>query len=469
MRAKWTNLISLLTALLLIFSAVPAFAAESEGQPERAYQVDFKVLKDGTDEVSAADQYVQKPAKVTVEDGVGYAELTLLKSGWIAKFEVEQDGTLQAASVTGQDEAADTRTVKFRVGNIREKTNARFVVEVPAMNYKGEYNVQLSFDTTGMPGGSKPAEEAEATDGSNEVQLSVLKDGTDEPSSLGNYASKTGKLYERDGAYFLTFTLFSSSMITAFQYENGEKFVDSVVLSEDKDADSRTVGIVVTDVTKKQNIALEVNAGPRGVMKHKAQIVLSAASGSSEGSGEAAQPTFRDIQEHWAKTAIEEAVKHGIVQGYEDHTFKPDNQITRAQAAVIFANALKLNQAVEIPNASDEADIPGYAAAAVKQVRAAGLMSGYDDGAFRPNASLNRAELAVIIAKAKGLKVTDGAVPSFSDAGSIPVWAQPSVAAAVEAGLISGRSEHTFAPADIATRAEIVTLVIKLLASSAAK
>jgi len=471
LRKKLTGLISLLTAWVLVFSVVPALAAEGAGQPERAYQVDFKVLKDGTDEVSAADQYVQKPAKVTVEDGVGYAEVTLLKSGWIAAFEVEQDGKLQPAPVVGKDEDADTRTVKFRVDNIREKINARFVVEVPAMNYKGEYSAQLLFDTSGMPGAPAPVDQTdgakEGVQGAAEVQLAVLKDGTDEPSSLGNYMSKTGQLYERDGSYFLTFTLFSSSMITAFQYEGGEGLVDAVVLSEDKEANSRTIGIVVADAAQKQNVALEVNAGSYGVMKHKAQIAIQAA--ASEGSGEGQPQSFADIQKHWAKAAIEEAVALGFVKGYEDNTFQPDGKVTRAQLAVILAGALKLDQASDVSDTPDQAEIPGYAVEAVAQARAAGLLVGDDDGAFRPNANLTRAELAVIVARAAGLEVAADAVPTFRDADGIPAWAQPSVAAAVEAGLMTGRGNDLFAPAEATTRAEAVTLVLKLLAGIAAK
>ncbi len=477
MRLKKTNLISLLTALILIFSAMPVLAAEEGGQPGRAYQIDFKVLKDGTDEVSAADQYTEKPAKVTVEDGIGYVELTLLKSGWIAAFEVEQAGKLQAAAAVSQDEEADTRTVKFPVENIREKLNARFVVEVPSISYKGEYAVQLSFDTTGMPGApasEEPAsgeaeatadESADDTSGAQTVQLSVLKDGTDEPSSLGNYTSKTGQLHERDGAYFLTFILTSSDLITAFQYEDGEGYVDAVVLNEDKEANTRTVGIVVTDIAAKQNIALEVNAGPRGSMKHNAQIVIDIAEASEEGE----QPIFSDIQQHWAQAAIKEAVALGIIAGYEDHTFRPDNPITRAQLAVILTNALKLDEAADISNLADRASIPGYAAAAVEQVYAAGLVSGYEDGTFRPNATLSRAQLAVIVANVGSLELAAGEAASFSDADSIPVWAQPSIAAVVDAGLMSSRDNGAFAPGDAATRAEVVAALIQALAGNAAK
>jgi len=455
---KW---VSLLVAMMLLLSAAPALAADSAGggAPERSYEVAFKVLKDGTDEVSAADEYVHKPAKVMVENGVGYAELTLLKSSWISAFEVEQDGKLTAASVVSSDEKADTRTVKFPVGDIRNKINARIAVEVPAMNYKGDYKVQLAFDTTGMPGApAKPegAETGETGSAGYEAPLSVLKDGTDEPSSLGNYTSKTGRLYERDGSYYFSFTLLSSNLIPSFQYEADGKFVDATVVSEDKEANSRVVEIAVADVQGKTNVALEVNAGPHGIMKHKAQIVIQA-------SGEKVESVFEDIENHWAKAAIEQAVSLGIVKGDGNKTFNPDGKITRAQFAVILTNALKLNREAEAPAFADQAEIPGYAAAAIAQVQLAGLLVGYSDDTFRPNTVVSRAQLAVIVARIADLELAKDTVPTFNDAQDIPVWAQPSVAAAVEAGLISGRGNNAFAPADNTTRAEAVAVVLKVL------
>ncbi|MFB9278444.1 NEAT domain-containing protein [Cohnella cellulosilytica] len=455
---KW---ISLTVALLLLLSATPVLAAEgTEGNaPERSYEVSFKVLKDGTDEVSAADEYVQKPAKVTVEGGVGYAEVTLLKSAWISAFEVEQDGKLTAAPVIGSDEKADTRVVKFPVGDIREKLNVRIAVEVPAMNYQGDYKVQLAFDTAGMPGA--PAEQgdtepaAPGNDG-REAAFAVLKDGTDEPSSLGNYTSKTGRLYERDGASYFSFTLLSSSLIPSFQYEANGEYVDATVVSEDKDADSRVVEIAVADAAKKLNVALEVNAGPYGIMQHKAQILIAAEE-------EQAESSFADIENHWAKAAIEQTVSLGIVKGIGDNTFNPNGKVTRAQLAVILTSALKLNSEAEALSFADQAEIPGYAAAAIAQVQAAGLLVGYSDDTFRPNTPVNRAQLAVIIARIAHLELAEDAAPTFGDAQDIPAWAKSSVAAAVEAGLISGRGNNAFAPAADTTRAEAVSLVLKVL------
>lgn len=485
MRTKQVKWISFLAAMMLLFSAAPVFAAEGEGTgaPERAYEIGLKVLKDGTEEVSAADEYVQKPIKVTVENGVGYAEITLLKSSWITAFKVEQAGELVEPAIVAEDETADTRTVKFPVDSKLPKLNAYFAVEVAAMNYKGEYQVQLQFETPGRPGtgqeeGEAPAGEENGEEPSGqepgedyeghtyEVAFAVLKDGTDEQSSLGNYASKTGQLYAREGSFYLAFTLYSSSLIPSFQYEVNGEFVDANVLAEDEEADLRVVEIAVANVKAKQNVALEVNAGPYGVMKHQAQILIDTTGmpgEPSEEEGEPAEPVFTDIEGHWAKAAIAEAVSLGIVQGYEDQTFNPDGLISRAQLAVILTNAFGLDGTVVTAEFADQASIPAYATIAVAQVQANGLLLGYADGTFQPGANVSRAQLAVVIARAAGLELADEADLAFADAQDIPAWAQPSVAAAVEAGLIAGRGNNLFVPGGFATRAEVVTLVLKVL------
>lgn len=501
LRRKTGNAFVWLLTLMLVLTAVPAFAEEAAADTSvRSYEVDFKVLKAETDEKSAADEYVQKPAKITVEDGVGFAEITLLKSSWITAFEIEQEGELQAADVVSEDASADTRTVKFALSDIREKLTARIAVEVAAMNYQGDYTVQLQFDTSGMPGRpEQPSavatnEEAEAEEpavdndttatneeeaaqpvvGPGEVGLSVLKDGTEEPSSLANYMSKTGQLYEREGVLYLIFTLQGSSMIPTFQYEVNGELTDAIVYSEDEEADSRTLAIPVADVSEKLTVALEVNAGPRGVMQHQAQILIQALATDTEESAEEPTeagteeaPAFADTVGHWAQAAIEQAAARGIVAGQADDVFNPNGKVTRAQFAVILTKALGLNREVEVKSFADQADIPAYAAEAVAQVQAAGLLGGYEDETFRPNEAVSRAQLAAIIVRTAKLNVVSNAdtATAFRDGASIPVWAQPSVAAAVEAGLLAGREDGTFGPLEEATRAEVVTLVLKVLAA----
>jgi hypothetical protein len=162
---------------------------------------------------------------------------------------------------------------------------------------------------------------------------------------------------------------------------------------------------------------------------------------------------FADVAGHWAEKNINAAVAAGIVNGYADGTFRPDAAVTRAE----FAGA-------ELTFA-DAAEIGAWAATAVAQSVEAGIAAGYDDGRFRPAANITRAELAVMIARALGVDIEAGASAStgFADDGDIPVWAKGAVSAVRQSGIVQGRSDNRFAPDATATRAEAVTTILNLL------
>lgn len=100
-----------------------------------------------------------------------------------------------------------------------------------------------------------------------------------------------------------------------------------------------------------------------------------------------------DIAGHWAESVITQWQNKGLIQGYEDGTFKPGNTITRAEAAVMIANAARLsaNEAGAY-RFTDIGSIPAWARGSVGAVVAAGYMTGYPDGSFDANASISRAE-----------------------------------------------------------------------------
>ncbi|MGG3309442.1 S-layer homology domain-containing protein [Paenibacillus lautus] len=173
---------------------------------------------------------------------------------------------------------------------------------------------------------------------------------------------------------------------------------------------------------------------------------------------------LQDIDKHWASKAIEKAVELGWVQGYKDHTFRPNAKITRAEFAVLLGRALGLGQGQQGTISFEDADgIPAWAKAFVTGVVKAGIMNGYEDQTFRPAQELTRLEMTVMIARAKKLPLDPQAKISFADADQIPAWAQPYVAAAVEAKLIQGRGQGVFAPQAHATRAESVSLIVAIL------
>ncbi|MFD1956571.1 S-layer homology domain-containing protein [Paenibacillus thailandensis] len=176
--------------------------------------------------------------------------------------------------------------------------------------------------------------------------------------------------------------------------------------------------------------------------------------------GESIAPSFTDIGGHWASEAITKAVDQGLVTGYEDGTFKPDNTITRAEFAAMINRSFPIESEVPALTFADASSVPAWAVSPVAVLTQAGVLSGYEDNTFRPNAPVTRQEMVVIVARAMELPVDSAAVPTFSDASRIAAWAKPYVAAAEQAGLIQG-SNGKFNPSGKATRAEVVSLLLK--------
>lgn len=177
-------------------------------------------------------------------------------------------------------------------------------------------------------------------------------------------------------------------------------------------------------------------------------------------------PSFSDVSTSWAKAEIEQAVKLGIVKGYTDGTFKPDKPVTRAELVAMLARVLQLQDRANTAAAltfKDEARIAQWARDAVAQAVGAGIITGYDDHTFRPQQLVTRTELAVMLARMLEIEADPNAKLPFKDAGEIPGWAGATIAAIYEKGFIEGRPGQLFAPQAQATRAEVVTLIIRML------
>jgi hypothetical protein len=187
--------------------------------------------------------------------------------------------------------------------------------------------------------------------------------------------------------------------------------------------------------------------------------------------GEAEEPTsdtnpalnFSDISGHWAEVKIKQAVSSGIVKGYLDGTFKPSKTVTRAEFTVMLMNALKPQREGSELAFTDSAKIGDWAQKAVAQAVQAGIINGYKDGTFSPNAEITRAEMAEMLANAFGQSIEANAATGFADDKDIPVWAKGSVAYVKQAGIVQGKSNNRFAPQDHATRAEAVTVLMNML------
>ncbi|WP_256762105.1 S-layer homology domain-containing protein [Cohnella sp. WQ 127256] len=174
--------------------------------------------------------------------------------------------------------------------------------------------------------------------------------------------------------------------------------------------------------------------------------------------------SISDIAGHWAEANIKQAVNSGIVKGYTSGTFKPDATVTRAEFAVMLMNALKPQDEGGALTFTDTSKIGAWAQKSIAQAVQADIIKGNSDGTFRPNAEVTRAEMAVMIARAMSLSSEGNSVTGFADDKNIPTWAKGAVAAMKKLNLVEGKGTNQFDPTAQATRAEAVTILLKMLA-----
>ncbi|WP_239634027.1 DUF4073 domain-containing protein [Paenibacillus sp. H1-7] len=173
-------------------------------------------------------------------------------------------------------------------------------------------------------------------------------------------------------------------------------------------------------------------------------------------------PRFLDMDGHWADSFVARAVEFGIANGYDARTFAPDAQVTRAQFITMLMRTLKVDSGAT-PRFTDADTIEAWAASAVAAAAERGIVVGFPDGTFRPNAIITRAEMTTLLVRAAGLETSGGTEPAFADAADVPTWARDAVTAAEGIGLVQGREGDRFEPSATATRAEAVVLLLRML------
>lgn len=173
--------------------------------------------------------------------------------------------------------------------------------------------------------------------------------------------------------------------------------------------------------------------------------------------------TFSDLTGHWVRQDAEVLASVGVVDGISADTFGPDLPLTRAQFAKLLALALKLEPERVAPKVfGDYHNIPQWARHPVNAVVKQGLITGFEDGTFRPGEPVSRVQVAVIAARAvRLLGAPPGGTPrTFTD--QIPAWAMSDVQQATANGVIGDFWGSEFAPQRPATRADATAVVRRI-------
>ena len=174
----------------------------------------------------------------------------------------------------------------------------------------------------------------------------------------------------------------------------------------------------------------------------------------------AAAVQFTDLEGHWAADYIRTWADKGVLNGYLDGTFRPDQYITRAQVAKVLALAYEMPLDVTGREFTDVES--GYWYYSYVQACAANeIIVGDPDGSFRPNDSISRSEAVKMVCLAAGLHEKDSGLENKVDYNNIPAWAEGYWNALYHAGVIDGYPDGTLMPLQNITRAELVKILCK--------
>lgn len=163
--------------------------------------------------------------------------------------------------------------------------------------------------------------------------------------------------------------------------------------------------------------------------------------------------SYSDVEQHWGKASIEKWSDMGIIQG-SNGAFRPNDSITRGEMAVIIDRVMKY-QTKSSKNFSDLGQV--FYTDAILKANAAGVIQG-DGATVRPNDKITREEAVVMLGRALGLSESVTINKTFSDSSKISSWAAAYVNAMVNVGYVNG-SNGSFNPKSNITRAEAITIL----------
>ena len=167
-----------------------------------------------------------------------------------------------------------------------------------------------------------------------------------------------------------------------------------------------------------------------------------------------------DISKHWAESTIKSFVNSKYINGYNDGTFRPDNLITRAEFVKI------LNKYFGLTNKSGKVFSDTSSHWAKEEIDIAvtnGIVNGFPDGTFKPEAPITREQASVMISNYKQISDKDlDKLNTYKDSSEVSDWAQASVEGVLEQGYMSGYPDKTFGPKKNLTRAEAVVTLSRI-------
>lgn len=168
---------------------------------------------------------------------------------------------------------------------------------------------------------------------------------------------------------------------------------------------------------------------------------------------------FSDVdKDHWANEAIQCLFDKEIVSGYEDDTFKPNNQITREEFIKMIVSALDIDT-TNIKSEFTDVDRDKWYTSYIDAAFGKKLISGREDGSFGIGEKITREEMCVIVRRAINTLTKVRTYTEFDDEMDISEYAREAVADLYSAGIVNGISAKEFSPKSVVTRAQAAKII----------
>ncbi|WP_171646066.1 S-layer homology domain-containing protein [Paenibacillus phytorum] len=312
------------------------------------------------------------------------------------------------------------------------------------------YEVKLSFDTNHL-------ECISGSSGKNGYAVGPIVEGNKvliANSLTGNAPGKNGNVT------LATLTFKAKSQGSAEIALDSVKLVNSQLVSNDVSGNSK----VSANITKKgMDHTNKKDVFNNDIVSVK-DLIQAIQSKVEEAKTSNTKVELADIKGHWAEKTVGTFVKLRIIDGYEDGSFHPDGKITRAEFAAIIARVFDISSRPNHSVILNDLD-NHWARVVIEKLASSGVIAGYEDGTFKPDQTISREEMVVILSRVINLSNLDkdASKGNLTDLASASSYAVNQIKDAAEAGLISGKNDGIFDPHGNSTRAEALTVILNAL------
>lgn len=175
------------------------------------------------------------------------------------------------------------------------------------------------------------------------------------------------------------------------------------------------------------------------------------------------------VESHWSKEAVNDMASRLVIKAPE--SFHPDKEIARGEFAEIITKAIGIYRTQTVQeNQFSDVTVTNELGDAITIAVDYGIMTGYTDGTFRPDAQITREEAMVMYARAMDIvrleEIDNDRIETYRDKGQISVWTYDAVKKVINSGVFNGTTENTIAPKRTLTCAEAATAIRNLLIKS---